>query len=121
VDLQGRRRKNLHLIKIDANGDTLWTRTHGDILKDREAFTIALATNGDLIVAGTVGTAGESDALAARFSANGQLLWEQRYDTGKEERILDLRAISDGFVACGWSFGAQGRQALLLRRNASGN
>jgi outer membrane protein assembly factor BamB len=121
VDLQGRRRKNLYLIKIDANGDTLWTRTHGDILKDREAFTIALATNGDLIVAGTVGAAGESDALAARFSANGQLLWEQRYDTGKEERILDLRAISDGFVACGWSFGAQGRQALLLRRNASGN
>ena len=120
LDLQGRRRKNLHLIKIDANGDTLWTRTHGDILKDREAFTVAQASNGDLIVAGTIGTAGSSDVLVARFAANGQLLWEQSYDTGKEERILALRATSDGFVACGWSFGSGGRRALIIRRDANG-
>jgi len=121
TDAQGRRRKNLHLIKLDANGDTLWTRTHGDILNDREAFAIQQAPNGDLLVAGTMGVAGLSDALVARFSASGQFLWERSYDTGKEERLLDLRAFADGFVACGWSFGAQGRRALLLRRNASGD
>lgn len=121
TDPQGRRRKNLHLIKLDANGDTLWTRTHGDILNDREAFAIQQAPNGDLLVAGTMGVAGLSDALVARFSAGGQLLWERSYNTGKEERLLDLRAFADGFVACGWSFGAEGRRALLLRRNASGD
>jgi hypothetical protein len=121
TDMQGRRRTNLHLIKLDNDGDTLWTRTQGDTLQDREAFAIAEAPNGDLIVAGTRGTPGSSDVLVARFAANGQSIWEQTYDIGKEERLLDLRALADGFVACGWSFGAQGRRALLLRRNSSGN
>lgn len=121
MDAQGRRRRNLHLINIDANGDTVWTRTRGDILYDREAFAIAQAPNGDLLVAGTIGAAGLSDLLVARFSASGQFIWERRYDHGKEERLLGLLALADGFVASGWSFGPQGQRAILMRRNVNGD
>jgi hypothetical protein len=121
VNAQGVRRKNLYLIKIDANGDTLWTRTFGDTVSDREAFVVRSAPNNELFVAGTIGTSGLSDALVLRIGQQGQSIWEQRYDTGKEERLLGLHALASGFAACGWSFDDPGKRALLLRRNADGN
>lgn len=124
MDGQGRRRSNLHLIKIDLNGDTLWTRTHGDILLDRVAFAMDQAANGDLLVAGRSGGIGAGnnlrDGLVVRVDASGDLLWERTYDTARSEGLHAIRVLADGFVAAGSSFGPDGRRAVLLRRNAQG-
>jgi len=124
MDAQGQRRSNLHLIKITATGDTLWTRTHGDILRNRQALGLDVAPNGDLLVAGTNSGAGinlnDGNALVARFGPNGNLIWERSYDLGRNDGLRGIRALSDGFVAAGWSFGSEGRRALLLRRDANG-
>lgn len=125
VDAQGTRRINLHLIKITAGGDTIWTRTQGDIVWDREAFAIAVAPNGDLLVAGTKCGYGAqhntSDALMARFTAEGTAIWERELDVARNDGLRSIVALADGFVAAGWTFGAEGRHALLLRRDANGN
>lgn len=125
VDAQGQRRSNLHLIKISATGDTLWTRTHGDILRNRQALALDVAPNGDLLVAGTNSGAGvdlnDGNALVARFTPTGNLMWERSYNLGSNDGLRGIRALSDGFVAAGWSFGNEGRKALLLRRDVNGD
>ncbi len=124
ADAQGKRRSNLHLIKINAAGDTLWTRTYGDLLRDRRVLAMDAASNGDLLIAGSSMGAGtqhnDEDAWVARIAANGNLLWERNYAQGSSAGLRGIRALSNGFVACGWSFGTTGRRALLLRRDANG-
>lgn len=123
-DSQGRRYGSLHLIKIAPNGDTLWTRTHGDTLMERHAFAIDQAPNGDLLVAGTakgVRTArNRSHALVARFSPSGTLLWERSYDITDEDLLYAIHATGTGFVATGRSLDPQGVRILFLARDANG-
>lgn len=116
------RRRCVHLVKVDGStGDTLWTRTAGDILRDRMALAIDVAPNGDAIVAGTRAHApGRSNALVQRFDPQGNILWEHNYEAGKEDRLVHVRALPDGFVATGASFGVEGHKVLLIRRGALG-
>ncbi|MCB9184570.1 MAG: hypothetical protein H6591_11700 [Flavobacteriales bacterium] len=115
-------KRNTYLIAIDLNGDSLWTRALGDTLFDRQAFSLAAAPNGDLLIAGERATiAGVSDSYALRTDANGGLIWERAWDLGKEERLLAIESLPDGFVATGWAFGDLSRQVTLVRRDPNGN
>ncbi|MDX9750738.1 MAG: hypothetical protein RBT71_06620 [Flavobacteriales bacterium] len=116
------RRRCVHLIKVDAaTGDTLWTRTTGDTLRDRTALAIDMMPNGDLIVAGVRAQApGSSQALAQRFTPQGSITWERQYQAGKEDRLWHVRALPVGFIATGASFGMEGHKALLIRRDNLG-
>lgn len=120
-DHLGRRKRCVHLIKLDHNGDTLWTRVHGDTIFNRAAHAMALAPNGDLIIGGERYRSAIGDAIAMRCGPNGQLIWERAYETGKEAKLLHVHALAQGFVASGWSFAELGRQVLLLRRNDQGD
>lgn len=115
-------KRNIYLIAMDLNGDSLWTQAIGDTLFDHQAFSLAAAPNGDLLIAGERATiAGESDSYALRTDANGALIWERAWDLGKEERLLVIADLPDGFVAAGWAFGDLARQVALVRRDANGN
>lgn len=124
VDGNGQRRANLHLIAIDLNGDTLWTRTHGDLVGDRRITSVHRAANGDLLVTGALvrmgNQRGREDGWVARLGAQGTLLWQRSYDPGEQDILHHLGPLPDGFVACGSSMGPGRRKALLLRRNALG-
>lgn len=117
---QGQRKEHVFIAKVQLNGDTLWTRAYGDADQGRRAFAMDVAPNGDLLLSGERYTATSSEALVLRFDPMGQLLWERVFDLGRSERLIGLQALEDGFVACGWAFEAQGRQVMLIRRNANG-
>lgn len=113
---------NIYLIAIDLNGDSLWTRTVGDTIYDRRAFDLAVTENGELLISGERSAViGESDSQALRTSMNGSLIWERTWDLGKEERLLAIEPLPDGFVATGWSFGEWSRQVTLVRKDPNGN
>lgn len=114
------RPRHAYLVAIDLEGDTLWTKAVGDTLYARSAFALASAPNGDLFLAGERYGSALSDALVARLTSSGSLIWERTLDTGKEERLTHLLALPDGFLGTGWSFGPFGRQVLFIRRNADG-
>ncbi len=121
TDQQGRRKRCIHLIKVDIAGDTLWTRVQGDTIFNRMAHALAMAPNGDLLVGGERYRSAISDAMALRFNGSGASLWEHVYPEGKEGRIMHIHPLPVGFAGCGWSFGEAGRQALILRRNDLGD
>lgn len=118
---EGRIKEQVYLIALDDQGDTLWTRVQGDTIADRQAYCLAQAANGDLLIGGERYTGAVSDGLLQRLNAGGALLWERTMDTGREEKLLDIRALPTGLVATGWSFGPDSRQVLLTRRNANGD
>lgn len=114
-------RERVYLIAMNVQGDTLWTHAQGQPGTDMSAHCMAEAPNGDLLIGGERATIGLSDALLQRFSPTGQLLWERTIDTGREERLLGIEVDATGVLATGWSFGPDGRQVLLTRRNANGD
>jgi outer membrane protein assembly factor BamB len=122
VDSAGKRRRCIYLVKVHANtGDTLWTRTIGDILYDRTARSIAATANGQLLLAGhREYLPGSTQALVQRLTNTGDLLWERTYQAGKEDRLVQVRALPDGLVATGASYGSEEHKVLLIRRDALG-
>jgi len=69
-----------YLIRTDAKGDTLWTRTFGGPRIDR-VFSVDLANNGSILLAGITYSygAGDRDAYLLKIDDNGKLLWQNTY------------------------------------------
>ncbi|MBC8376134.1 MAG: hypothetical protein H8E26_08800 [FCB group bacterium] len=69
-----------YLIRTDAAGDTLWTKTFGGPQTDR-VFSIDKTSDDGFVVAGITYSygAGDRDAYLLKTDGNGQLLWEKTY------------------------------------------
>ncbi|MCB0758694.1 MAG: hypothetical protein KDC01_09560 [Flavobacteriales bacterium] len=107
---------------MNAIGDTLWTRTLGDIGQASSAEDIQVASNGELLIAGQAGNNHLTDAMVIRATSNGTQLWKRTYDLENEDVLHRLTLLPDGgFIAAGRVFGANGAQAVLVRKNSSGN
>lgn len=71
---------DLYLIRTDANGDTLWTRTYGGAAEE-VANAVRPTPDGGFIVAGFTGSFGVGyySLYAIRTDANGDTLWSATY------------------------------------------
>ena len=114
--------RSVYMIAMNAAGDTLWTRTIGDIGAASSAEDIQVASNGDFLLAGQSGNSHLTKCMVMRVSATGNQLWKRTYDLGNEDLLHRLTLLPDGsFIAAGRSFGPGSMQAVLVRKNASGN
>ena len=114
--------RSVYLIGMNAAGDTLWTRTLGDIAQASAAEDIQGAGNGEFFVAGQAGNNHLTDCMVMRVSATGNQIWKRTYDLENEDVLHRLTVLPDGgFIAAGRAFGPNGAQAVLVRKNASGN
>ena len=96
-------RDDVYLIKTDADGDTLWTRTFGGSEMDI-GYAVLQTSDGGYIVAGensSIG-AGLSDAYLIKTDANGNTLWTQTYGDSLFEFFGDIQPTFDaGYILCG--------------------
>lgn len=117
----GDQQRQVYTMAHTASGDTLWTRVYGDTLTDHAVHALVEAPNGDILLAGEQGTYGRSDGLVLRTTAQGAMVWIRTYGVLREDRLQAIALMPDGgFVAAGRGFGALGGQAVLLRKNVSG-
>ncbi len=97
------------VIKTDANGIPQWAKQFGGADFD-EGFGITEMTNGDLVAMGTTFSFGPSfrNAIAARFSSTGGLIWQNAYKQGSlSNYFLKGFALPNGDAAlCGYSWHA---------------
>ncbi len=115
------------LIKTDANGDTLWTKTYGDTYID-EAYIVKQTSDGGYILAGAstaFGWYGEGWLL--KTDSNGNVIWSKGYHpnpSGQTEwdNFYDVLETPDGFIALGFG-GYQDYywQAWILKVDSNGN
>lgn len=68
------------MIKTDANGDTLWTRTYGGN-RDEEGRCVLQTCDGGYVVCGQTKSfgAGQGDFWLLRTDSNGDTLWTKTY------------------------------------------
>jgi len=116
---------DVYLVRIDAGGDTLWTRTYGGPELDA-ASAIDRIGDGGFILAGETASfgAGDHDVYLLRTDADGDTLWTRTIGGPSFERGSGVVATTDGRFVIGGrtsSFGAGDHDAYLVITDAQGN
>ncbi len=118
-------RADILLVKTDAMGDTIWTKTYGGADDDYGRNIIA-TSDSCLLLAGKTesfgaGTFGDIYLLKVDF--NGDTLWTKRYPDPEQEVPFSLLETSDGgYLITGTNEDNSGpRQLLLLKVSSTGD
>ena len=116
---------DVYLIKTNASGDTLWTRTYGGTGTDW-GYSVGLTSNGGYVIAGLTSSfgSGNADVYAIKMSASGDTLWTRTFGGTGRDVGLSVQETSDGgCVIAGFtsSFGAGGFDVYLIKTDANGN
>jgi hypothetical protein len=114
---------SVYLVKIDARGDTLWTRTIGGPGGFAEGLSGQQVKDGGYVVVGACAT-GRPDVYLVRTNANGDTLWTRTFggpdfDVGYSVQ----QTADDGYVIAGqtYSFGAGASDFYLIKTDENGN
>lgn len=100
------------VLKLDANGDTLWSRILGGAGSDRCSALLANA-DGTFLAAGFLtNSSGLMQGFVAKFAANGDTLWTHSYGGTAAGRLNSISTAGAGFILCG-TIGAAGSQENL--------
>jgi len=111
---------DIYLIKTDADGDTLWTRTYGGTDWD-EGYSVQQTADGGYIVAGLTESFGgqdNEDVWLLKIDADGDTLWTHRYGGSADDQGFSVQQTTDGaYIVAGGtrSFGAGDYDVWLLR------
>ncbi len=116
---------NLYLIRVNADGDTLWTKAYGGTDDDWGESIQECVDSGFIITGATYSFgAGGGDVWLVRTDANGDTLWTKAYGGIPHDRGMSVQKCADsGFIIAGitWSFGAGYYDIYLLRTDADGD
>jgi len=111
------------LVKTDANGDSLWTRTFGGD-GDDECRSVQQTSDGGYILAGYQRSwTPFSDGWLVRVDANGDSLWTRNFNAGGNDYFKSVLQTPDGgFAVVGITdgSGAGHNDFWLVRTDSSG-
>ena len=119
----GAGREDFWLLKTDANGDSLWSRTFGG--SDREWCTCFQQTSDSgYILVGITGSIYSHDIWLVKTNANGDSLWSRAFGGDYDDRCFSVQQTLDsGYVLAGWteSFGVGGYDFWLIKTDVNGD
>jgi hypothetical protein len=106
---------DVYLIKTNADGDTLWTKTYGGTYNDC-GYSVQQTSDGGYIVAGYTHGAGGADVYLIKTGVNGDTLWTKTYGGAAWERGNSVKQTSDN----GYIIAAGSGDVYLIKTNANG-
>ncbi len=108
------------IIKINMDGDTLWTKTLGNISK-HESFNSIIAINDGYIAVGRCSSNG-TNVFVVKFTDSGEILWTKDLGSTKDQFGNDIVAVEDGFIISGGIYESSGfLNGLILKIDSLGN
>jgi len=95
-------KSNVYLIKTDAEGDTLWTRTYGG-MENEVGYEVRQATDGGYIIVGSgPDQIGTPSILIIKTDANGDSVWLMTYcGAGWANGYAVVETDDGGFLVAG--------------------
>ncbi|TES93442.1 MAG: T9SS type A sorting domain-containing protein [Candidatus Cloacimonadota bacterium] len=114
------------LIKTDANGDTMWTRTYDETVED-VAYSVQQTTDSGYIITGCIGF-NSPDIYIIKTDINGDTLWTRIYGGGFIDTIdaegNEVQQTSDGgYIIVGHKeiYNSGNRDLYLIKIDANGD
>ena len=108
------------LIKVNADGDTLWTRSYPD--PDQEtAFHLLETQNGEYLVTGTNESGGPRELYLLKVGADGGQLWSRTIGPGWKWGYSSIELPNGDLVTCGQRTTNGYTQVLLVKTNNLGS
>jgi len=101
----GAGREDLYLLKIDASGDTVWTRTYGGAGPD-EGRAVCSTHDGYVVVAGSTDSygQGENDLYLLKVDASGDTVWTRTFGSSRFDWGQSVCETQDScYLVCGTS------------------
>jgi hypothetical protein len=112
--------KDVYLIKLDASGSLLWSRTFGGTADDEGRSVRQTSDNGFIVCGGTYSSgAGYEDVLIIKTDASGNLSWQKTYGGAGGESGSAVRQTPDGGST--GSFGDGYSSIYAVRTDVSGD
>ncbi|MBN2465447.1 T9SS type A sorting domain-containing protein [candidate division WOR-3 bacterium] len=115
---------DIWLVRTNANGDTLWTRTFGGDTADLGHSVAQIPDHGFVLCGQTASFgAGNYDAWLIRTDSLGDSVWTRTFGGAGDDRAYSVQPTTDGgFIAAGMtkSLGAGGADFYLIKTDADG-
>jgi hypothetical protein len=91
---------DVYVIKTDANGDTVWTKSYGGPKPDY-AFSMLETSDGNFFIVGYSQSysAGDFDIYLLKINPTGGVVWSKTYGTSTNEEGHEIIATADGNYA----------------------
>ena len=94
------------LLKINSNGNTLWSKTYGmQYQQNEQAAAVTPTSDGNFIVAGSTSRSfgmGKDDAYLLKFNSSGDSLWVKTYGgSGRDAAYAITPAQNGNFIVAG--------------------
>ena len=116
---------DMWMLKLDSDGDTLWTGIYGDFYEERGYFAHQTSDNG-YIIGGTTGSYGNGfyDFWLVKTDGSGDTLWTKpygglNYDWGN----FGQQTNDGGYILTGYtdSYGSGVSSLMLIKTDDAGN
>jgi hypothetical protein len=116
---------DVYLVRTDAAGTLLWTRTCGGVGLDW-SMSVEQTPDSGFIVAGASGSSGAGllDVYLIRTKATGDTLWTRTYGGAEADKGFSMQRTSDGgYVVVGLtsSYGVGGEDVYFVKIDSTGD
>ena len=116
---------DVYLLKINPQGDTLWTKTYGGWLSEW-AYAIQKTADSGYLLAGETSSfgGGGSDVYLVKTNTNGDTLWTKTIGNEGWEVAFDCKITSDsGFIIVGekYDVSATTTDILIIKTDMNGD
>jgi hypothetical protein len=115
---------DVYLIKTNASGDSLWSRTYGGQYYDVGNSVQQTSDDGYIVAGVKYVAAGDADAYLIKTNASGDTLWTRTFGgTGTDGASSVHQTFDGGYIIAGrtTSYGAGNDDVWLIKTDANGN